>query len=202
MHNPNIRYLIGIDEAGRGPLAGPVAVGVVMVPIAFEMSLLMSVRDSKQLSAEMREFWLEIIRRAERADMLRHAVGLASAAMIDEKGIVSAINYAMARALRTVGADPQHTRVLLDGSLHAPEMFSMQETIIKGDEKEPLIALASIAAKVTRDRLMIRQAKRYPAYGFEVHKGYGTARHLANIATEGLSPLHRRSFCRSILALA
>ncbi|MEK7156343.1 MAG: ribonuclease HII [Patescibacteria group bacterium] len=190
-----MRYLIGIDEAGRGPLAGPVAVGAVMVPIDFDWSILEGVRDSKKLSEKKREEVFGQAVELEKSQTLRFAVSTSSAAYIDRYGIVPAIKRALAEALSRFEIRPQDCRVLLDGSLSAPLEYIHQETIVRGDDTEPVISLASIMAKVTRDRLMKRLSPKYPAYDFHVHKGYGTAAHCAAITRLGLSAIHRVSFC-------
>ncbi len=198
-----IQWIIGIDEAGRGPIAGPVSVGVCMIPVDFDTAFFSGIRDSKQLSEAKREAWLRKMR--AHPDIV-FAAALVGAAHIDKKGIVNAIETAMARALARVlaarGQNPgkrlDHIQVLLDGSLRAPPEFKNQQTIIKGDEKIPVISLASIAAKVTRDRHMVRFAKKHPEYGFEVHKGYGTKMHYERVKKHGVSVMHRRSFLRPL----
>ena len=189
------RYIVGVDEAGRGPLAGPVAVGVVMTPADFDWSLVENVRESKKLSEKMREKIYESARELESRAFLRFAVSTSSAAYIDKYGIVSAIRRALAEALARLEVAPNECRILLDGSLRAPAEYIHQETIIRGDESEPVISLASIMAKVTRDRLMKRLSPKYPAFNFETHKGYGTALHMSAIARYGLSDMHRATFC-------
>ena len=201
-----MHYLIGIDEAGRGPLAGPVAVGAVLVPVDFDWKLVEGVRDSKKLSEKKRE---EIFVRAselEKSHSLRYAVSTSSAAYIDRYGIVPAIKRALAEALSKLTEDgPLHAKdgpryeILLDGGLHAPSQFSTQKSIIRGDDTEPIISLASIMAKVTRDRLMKRLSAKYPEYDFHVHKGYGTLAHRSAIQMYGLSEVHRTTFCSRIL---
>ena len=190
-----MKYLIGIDEAGRGPLAGPVAVGAVMVPIDFDWSLVEGVRDSKKLLEKKREEFFARAVELEQSQTLRFSVSTSSAAYIDRYGIVPAIKRALAEALSRFEADPKECRVLLDGSLKAPAEYIHQETIIRGDDTEPAISLASIMAKVTRDRMMKRLSPKYPAYDFHVHKGYGTSLHRQAIARCGLSDIHRASFC-------
>ena len=194
-----MRYLIGIDEAGRGPLAGPVAVGAVMVPTDFDWSVLEGVRDSKKLSEKKREEFFARAVELEESQVLRFAVSTSSAAYIDTYGIVPAIKRALAEALSRLEAEPKDCRVLLDGSLKAPAEYIRQETIIRGDDTEPVISLASIMAKVTRDRLMKQISSKYPEYDFHVHKGYGTLAHRRIIATSGLCDLHRRTFCTRLL---
>lgn len=200
----NFKYIIGIDEVGRGPIAGPVAVGAfVAAPFVLGKGSgifdLDNLRDSKQLSAAQRDAWLLKIGEVLRRGIIRYAVSMVSAAEIDRIGISSAIKQAVGDCFATLQADPSESRVLLDGGLLAPVEFKFQETIIKGDELEPAIALASIVAKVRRDRLMIRLAAKYPNYGFETHKGYGTKKHYAAIEKFGLCDLHRKSFLSKIL---
>ena len=190
-----MKYLIGIDEAGRGPLAGPVAVGAVMVPADFDWGVLQGVRDSKKLSEKKREEFYTRAKELEQTRVLRFTVSTSSSAYIDTYGIVPAIKRALAEALSRFDIEPHDCRVLLDGSLRAPAEYINQETIIRGDDTEPVISLASIMAKVTRDRLMKRLSPKYPAYAFHLHKGYGTASHLSAIAQWGLSDIHRASFC-------
>lgn len=192
------KFLVGIDEAGRGPLAGPVAVGVVVVPVQFDFNLLEGVRDSKQMSGLGREIWFEKIRVFEEMHGLRHTVQFSSTRYIDEHGIVPAVRTAVARGLRALEVVPEHSELLLDGTLRAPQKFIYQKTIIRGDQTEPLISLASIAAKVRRDRLMHQHALRFPEYGFEVHKGYGTPAHREALNKHGLCDIHRKSFCKRV----
>lgn len=188
-------YLIGIDEAGRGPLAGPVSVGAVLVPVGFDWDQVPGVRDSKKLSEKKREEIYEFMQEFVKTSELRYAVATSSASYIDTYGIVPAIKRALVEALSKLGTAPQECRVLLDGSLKAPEEYTDQETIVRGDDSEPAISLASIMAKVTRDRMMKEVSPKYPEYDFHVHKGYGTAAHLKSIEKHGLSRLHRATFC-------
>lgn len=186
-----MKYIVGIDEVGRGPLAGPVAVGVLVMK---ESSKIFSgVRDSKQLSAKQREEWFEKIKAARSRGGIDFAVSFVSHDLIDRKGISWALRVAAARSLARLAISTD-SEIFLDGGLRASETFKNQQTIIRGDEKVPAIALASIVAKVTRDRLMIRLAKKYPKYNFDKHKGYGTKAHYQAIKENGLCPIHRRSF--------
>jgi ribonuclease HII len=191
------RYLIGIDEAGRGPLAGPVSVGAVLLMPHFDRARIRDVRDSKQLSEVAREEWYKRIKCWEREGSLRFAVSYSSNEQIDTWGIVPAVRSALARSISKLSADPAKCVVLLDGGLKAPDIYSRQKTIVRGDASEPVIALASIAAKVRRDRLMKRLSREYPGYEFHIHKGYGTKRHAQAMAEHGLSAIHRRTFCGS-----
>jgi ribonuclease HII len=183
----------GIDEAGRGPLAGPVAVAVFGMKEGFKLKGFPKGRDSKKMSEEEREKWFAVFKEEKKKGNVFFEVAFGSAALIDKKGIVSAINAAMEKCLKEVRVSSQ---LSLDGGLHAPARFLFQKTIIKGDEKEKLIACASIVAKASRDRLMKKLAKKYPEYRFEVHKGYGTVSHREIMLKKGLTRLHRKSFCK------
>ncbi len=191
------RYIIGIDEAGRGPVAGPVAVGAVLAPLSLKIEheyFSKGVRDSKKLTVGKREQLFAWIRRHKE---LHHAVALVGPRVVDREGINVAIELAIRRVLRRLtpdGTAQEDILVLLDGGLHAPTTFINQATIIKGDEKEPLIALASVAAKVTRDKKMRTLSFQYPEYGFDGHKGYGTRDHYKAIRTFGICDSHRKSF--------
>ena len=197
-----MQAVIGIDEVGRGPIAGPVAVCAYRVNARLERPLgangkPLVLRDSKKLSPARREEWFAHIRAWQEAGKCDFHVCMVSAREIDRIGIAPAIRKALATCLAKIAADPG-TRILLDGGLKAPAQFKKQQTIIKGDETEPAISLASIAAKVTRDHYMHKQAKKFPAYGFERHVGYGTRAHYAAIKKSGLCELHRRSFLKSL----
>jgi len=199
----DMKCLIGVDEAGRGPLAGPVAVGVVMVSEGFDVAKeFPGVADSKKLSEKKREEIFKILEERAAKGEIAFRVEFESAKVIDEKGIVPAVRMALDRGVHalTLGTDERRTKsnisnthVLLDGALRAPSEYS-QETIIRGDATVPLISLASIAAKVLRDRLMVKLAEKYPAYGFEKHKGYGTSYHYEMLKKCGPSAIHRRSY--------
>lgn len=198
-----MRYLIGIDEAGRGALAGPVCVGAVLYPEDLDWREAFSLvtrrgkprlRDSKQLSAQQREILFEYI---EAHGRLRHVAALVDARTIDEIGIANAARQAAAVAVQGLRISPARATVLLDAGLSVSDMWK-QESFIKGDERIPAIAFASIVAKVTRDRLMQDYALEYSPYSFEIHKGYGTLKHRQAIRKHGLSELHRATFCRSL----
>jgi ribonuclease HII len=189
-----VKWTIGIDEAGRGPLAGPVAVGVFAVPATFDREHLVGIRDSKTLSEKKRNEWYDILTTLPGA---RWSVMFSSAEHIDTHGIQHAVRDALARGLVDVVA-PYDATILLDGSLFAPREFTQQKTIVRGDATEPLISAAAILAKVTRDRHMVHMHTEYPAYGFATHKGYGTVAHRDAIRRLGPSLAHRTSFCRRI----
>ena len=192
------KWIVGIDEAGRGPLAGPVSVGLVMVPVDFDWGMIPGVRDSKKLSEKKREAVFARVQEMQKEGMVQYVVKSVSAKSIDSKGIAPAVRRAIKAGLEELSCGPEATMVKLDGSLRAPSSFTHQQTIIKGDDKELVIGLASIMAKVTRDRYMVMQDKKYPVYGFAGHKGYGTKAHREAIAQHGFSPIHRQSYCKSI----
>ncbi len=195
-----MRYVIGVDEAGRGALAGPVCVGAVIIPENFEwesaFALVSSrgeprLRDSKKLSAQQRRILYAYLVEHPR---VHHAAAFVDAHTIDEIGIVNAAYEAAALAIGKLGADASVTKVLLDAGLRAPSVWE-QSAHIRGDENIPAIAFASIVAKVSRDELMDELAVRYAPYHFEEHKGYGTLVHRTAIRAHGLSAIHRASFC-------
>ena len=190
-------YLIGIDEAGRGPLAGPVAVGVFAVRSKEALRKFRGVKDSKQLSEKQREEWFARIRVAVKNGEAAYAVSFSRAGTIDDRGLSYAIYSSLNRALKRLeckGVDCPRAKILLDGSLYASARYPDQTTIIDGDAKFPIIALASICAKVLRDRRMRKLALEYPQYGFEIHKGYGTKAHYRALKKHGPMPEHRISF--------
>ncbi|MEK7462242.1 MAG: ribonuclease HII [Patescibacteria group bacterium] len=190
------KWLIGIDEAGRGPLAGPVAVGIVVVPDNFAWSLIPGVGDSKKVSPTKREAVFGRAKGLKKEGKLNFVVMTASAKEIDEKGISVVIRNLIAKGLKKLNVKPESCFVKLDGALRAPVQFP-QETIIKGDSKELVIGLASICAKETRDEYMRQMAPQFPAYQFAIHKGYGTKSHRRSIAQNGFTPEHRTTYCQN-----
>lgn len=194
-----ISYVIGIDEVGRGPLAGPVTLCACAIPAArlktFFTGEFKNIKDSKKLTPAVREFFFEKVKGKSKEGSVLYSVSHVSAPIIDRIGISKAVARALKRCLIKLKLGAADCRVLLDGSLKAPAIFSNQKTIIRGDATVPIISLASVIAKVTRDRKMTRLAKQFPQYGFEIHKGYGTRLHQKAIKKHGLSSLHRRSFC-------
>lgn len=189
-------FLIGIDEVGRGPIAGPVAVGAFVFLKPEAKKLFRGVKESKQLSEEKREHWFGIIKQAQNSGFVDFRVTFQSQKIIDTKGLSFAIKTALKTSVYSLNIKYSEARVLLDGGLKAPREYEDQKTIIKGDEKEVVIALASICAKVLRDRKMNVLANKYPHYGFEKHKGYGTRGHYEAIKKYGLLEIHRRSFVK------
>lgn len=181
-------YVCGIDEAGRGPLAGPVVAGAVILP---EDCNLLYINDSKQLSEKKREELYDKI--MEQAVAV--GIGYASPQRIDEINILQATYEAMREAVSKLSVVPQ---ILLNDAVTIPQMEIPQVPIIKGDAKSISIAAASILAKVTRDRLMKEYDKIMPEYGFASHKGYGSAAHMEAIQKYGPSPIHRTTFIRNL----
>ena len=177
-------YICGIDEAGRGPLAGPVVAGAVILPRDCEI---LHLNDSKKLSAARREeLYDEIMEKA-----VSVGVGMASPARIDEINILQATYEAMRQAVDSLSTEPE---LLLNDAVTIPEMTIPQVPIIKGDAKSVSIAAASIIAKVTRDRLMIQYDDILPGYGFAQNKGYGSKEHIEALKSLGPTPIHRHSF--------
>lgn len=195
------KYLVGIDEAGRGPLAGPVAVGAAVVPVDFDWETkLPGVNDSKKLTEKKREVIFALAKELKEKKEIDYVAAFMSAKNIDAIGIVPCIKEAIKGCFDKLSINPEEADVKLDGGLVAPEEYLHQETIIKGDSKEAVIGLASVIAKVMRDQYMYKMAKNmdYLVYEFETHKGYGTKKHREAIAKNGLSPEHRRSYCKNI----
>lgn len=189
-HKYNTYGLIcGIDEAGRGPLAGPVVAGAVILPKDCEILYL---NDSKKLSPARREMlYDEIMEKAEAV-----GVGMASPARIDEINILQATYEAMREAVANLGVTPE---LLLNDAVTIPDVSIPQVPIIKGDAKSVSIAAASIIAKVTRDRLMVQYDEILPGYGFAQHKGYGSKEHIEAIRRLGPTPIHRQTFIKNFV---
>jgi len=184
------KYVAGLDEAGRGALAGPVCVGVVILPDdnPHLMRTLSGVRDSKQLTPRKRDQLLPRIKEIARA----WGIGFASADEIDALGIVPATRLAACRALEAMSFLPDF--LLTDFRLELPELDVSQTALVKGDQRSLSIASASILAKTARDTLIVELDPQYPQYGFLRHKGYGTLAHRRMIAKLGFSPIHRKTF--------
>lgn len=180
-----VKYVAGIDEAGRGPLAGPVVVACVIMP---EDSMIEGVNDSKKISEKKREALYDKILE----EAICYGVGIISQEEIDELNILRATKKGLTTALTQMETKPNV--ILVDALTGIDTLGIPYKSIIKGDANSYSIAAASIIAKVTRDRIMREWDKVYPEYGFAGHKGYGTAKHIAAIKEYGLCPLHRRSF--------
>ena len=180
-------HICGIDEAGRGPLAGPVVAAAVILPKDCQILYL---NDSKKLSQQKREFLYEEITKKA----LAYGIGMASPGRIDEINILRATYEAMSQAVEKLGILPD---ILLNDAVTIPGIDIMQVPVIKGDAKSVSIAAASILAKVTRDRMMTEYDKIYTQYGFAKHKGYGTALHIEALHKHGPCPIHRRTFLKN-----
>lgn len=181
--------LCGIDEAGRGPLAGPVVAGAVILPADCEILYL---NDSKKLTARRRELLYDEI--MEKAAAV--GVGVVNQDEIDRINILQATYEAMRQAVAGLGVSPD---VLLNDAVTIPGMTQRQVPIVKGDAKSVSIAAASVIAKVTRDRMMVQMDKQYPGYGFASNKGYGSAAHISALKKMGPCEIHRRTFIRNFL---
>ena len=184
LHAQGVQYVAGVDEVGRGPLAGPVVTAAVILPADFDV---LGVDDSKKLSEKKREELFDIIR--EKA--ICYAIGMADEKRIDEINILEATKEAMGKAILDLEIQPEH--ILID-ALTLKDVDIPQTGIVKGDATSVSIAAASILAKVTRDRMMVEYEETYPGYGFAQNKGYGTKAHYEGLDQLGITPIHRRSF--------
>lgn len=187
-YSQGVEYLAGIDEAGRGPLAGPVVVGCVIMP---KDSFIEGVNDSKKVSEKKREKLYEQITK----EAISWGVGIVNQDEIDEINILNATKKALTMAIESLEIKPN--RILVDALTHINTLGIPYTSIIKGDATSYSIAAASIVAKVTRDRIMEEWDKVYPVYGFAKHKGYGTSAHMKAIRENGVCPLHRESFLKN-----
>ena len=190
LYSDKIKLIAGIDEAGRGPLAGPVVVGVAIMP---RESMIEGVNDSKKVSEKKREKLYEQIKE----EAIAWNVGMADQNEIDEINIWNATKLALTRAIEGLKVKPD--LILVDALTNIDTKGIPYKSIIKGDAKEYSIACASILAKVTRDRMMREYDEIYPQYGFSGHKGYGTAKHIAAIKEFGPCILHRKSFIKNFM---
>ena len=181
-----VKLIAGVDEAGRGPLAGPVCAAAVILPASIEIP---GLNDSKKLSDKQRRALYPIIK--EKA--IAYGIAFASETEIDEINILQATYKAMQRAVEQLQVKPE--LLLIDGN-RKPEFDVPAETVVHGDSLSASIAAASVLAKVTRDDYMLEQAEKYPEYGFEVHKGYGTKAHYAALEAHGHCPIHRMTFLK------
>ncbi len=184
------KFICGVDEAGRGPLAGPVCAAAVVLPEGVEIP---GLNDSKKLTAKKREQLFPVI--IEKA--LAYGIAYGTVEEIEEHNILNATYLAMNRAIEALQQSADYA--LIDGNRVPKSCPVACETIVKGDSKSMSIAAASILAKVTRDRLMEQLDSEYPQYGFAQHAGYGTKAHIEAIRTYGVSPVHRMSFLKNIL---
>ncbi len=189
-----MRYIVGIDEVGRGPLAGPVSIGIV---VAKTLIVMPELTDSKKMTEAARERCARLAEKMAEAGDIAFGIFSAPAYVIDRIGIEESLRRIIAKGLKELASDASKVEVVLDGHLHAPKEYR-QQTIIHGDELVPVISLAAVVAKVSRDRHMTRMAKKHPGYGFERHKGYGTAEHFDALKALGPSPIHRMTYLSGI----
>ncbi len=183
------RYICGVDEAGRGPLAGPVCAAAVILESGTEIE---GLNDSKKLTEKKREQLFEVIKE----NAVAYSVAFASVEEIEELNILGATFLAMKRAVE--GLSVKADFAIIDGN-RLPDFNIEALTVIKGDAKSMSIAAASVLAKVTRDRLLLQYDKEYPEYKFAAHKGYGTKAHYDAIKTYGITPIHRKSFLKGVI---
>ena len=181
-----VQLVCGIDEAGRGPLAGPVCAAAVILPPHFELP---GLNDSKKLTDKRRRELFPLIKEAA----IAYGIGFASHEEIDDINILQATYLAMERAIAQLSVVPE--QLLIDGN-RAKDFGFPTRTVVKGDSLSASIAAASVLAKVTRDDYMVEAAQTYPGYGFEIHKGYGTKAHYEALRTYGPSPIHRMTFLK------
>lgn len=219
LFDPNLRWLIGADEAGRGPLAGPVMAGAVALRLDFlqahsaDAAVVDSFHDSKQLSTKRRQHALDCLQAWAQQPYLKFAWGEASVEEIEKINILQATTFAFKRALEqlqalipepflfrktAVNVSPQTTRILVDG-YSLKNLPYQHQGVVKGDRTYFCIAAASIVAKVLRDKKMLSLAQIYPAYHFDDNKGYGTEAHIAALNKVGPCPVHRTSFLKKLL---
>lgn len=204
MPSPNFDYevkliksgfsrIVGVDEVGRGPLAGPVVASAVLIDAKLiledKSGLFDGIKDSKKLSAKQRERWHKFLTHEK---SIKWGVGIVSEKVIDEINILEATKLAMAEAIKKLALSPEF--LLIDGNFTLESLDLSQKAIPKGDAKVISISAASIIAKVTRDRMMDEYHKKYPEYNFTKHKGYGTKKHIEMVKKHGVCPIHRKSF--------
>ncbi len=191
-----MKYIVGIDEVGRGSVAGPVTVGMcVLKKQKMAENLLFKIKDSKQLTKNQREIWFLKLQEAEKNKIIFCSTSFISSEIIDTKGIVYALSKATENVLKKINfCTDDDLYVLLDGTLSAPSIYR-QKSIIKGDQKEISISAASVYAKVKRDLFMDNLSTEYKNYSLNQNKGYGTKDHIKAIKKYGLSKMHRKTFC-------
>ena len=189
LYSEGYEYICGIDEAGRGPLCGPVVAAAVILP---KDKYIEGVNDSKKLSPKKREKLYDDIKK----EAISVGIGIVDVDIIEEINILNATKLAMIKAVKDLKIKPDY--LLIDGN-QLIDIDIEKQTVVSGDAKSESIAAASIIAKVTRDRMLVNFDKLYPEYGFAKHKGYGTKMHIEAIKKYGLTPIHRKSFCKNLL---
>jgi ribonuclease HII len=194
-----MKWIVGIDEVGRGPVAGPVAVCTCAISITqYKKLKWLGLNDSKKMSVKSRNEWYKKALELKQNGSIKYSVIYKSNVVIDQRGISFAIRSCISEALKNLNLKPKNCRILLDGSLKAPKEYKNQRTIIKGDQKEKIISLASVIAKVSRDTKMELLHKKYPKYNWVANKGYGTKEHYRAIRKYGQTLLHRKTFLTKI----
>lgn len=189
LYSEGYEYICGIDEAGRGPLCGPVVAAAVILP---KDKYIEGVNDSKKISPKKREKLYDDIKK----EAISVGIGIVDVDIIEEINILNATKLAMIKAIKDLKIKPDY--LLIDGN-QLIDIDIEKQTVVSGDAKSESIAAASIIAKVTRDRMLINFDKLYPEYGFAKHKGYGTKIHIEAIKKYGLTPIHRKSFCKKFV---
>lgn len=192
LHRQGYVNIAGVDEVGRGPLAGPVVAAAVVLPEDFDV---LGIDDSKKLSEKRREELFDVI--LEKA--VAWGIGMADHSAIDEINILQATKLAMKDAIADLSGKLEGIDYIIFDAVKINDLKLPQEAVIKGDSKILAVAAASIVAKVTRDRMMVAYAEEYPGYGFEKNKGYGTKQHYEGIARQGICPIHRKTFLKKVL---
>ena len=194
--------VVGVDEVGRGPIAGPVCVGVFTAKEKDILKIIKNapceLKDSKKLTKIQREKWSQYLHDCKKNNLCDFSINMQSNLVIDRQGIQYAIRKCIATGFTKLKIDAR-SRVLCDAGLRPPEMYQNYVSIVKGDEREAVIAMASILAKVKRDSFMARMGEKYPDYGFQSHMGYGTAVHYIALKNKGILPIHRKSYLKSML---
>lgn len=194
-----MKWVIGIDEVGRGPVAGPVAVCACAISLTqYKKRKWPGLTDSKKMTAKARNEWHKKAFELKQQSSIRYVTAYRSNIFIDRRGISVAIRECITEALKKLNLNPKDCAVLLDGSLKAPLEYKNQKTIIKGDQTEQIISFASVIAKVSRDKKMESLYKKYPKYNWFQNKGYGTKEHYKAIKKYGQTILHRKSFLTKI----
>ena len=189
LYDEGYEYICGVDEAGRGPLCGPVVAAAVILP---KHGCIEGVNDSKKISEKKREKLYDDIMKGA----IAVGIGISDVDVIEKVNILNATKIAMKKAIESLSIKPDY--VLIDGNQKI-DIDILQETVVSGDAKSESIASASIIAKVTRDRMLRKFDEMYPEYGFAKHKGYGTKAHIEAIKKYGLTPIHRQSFCTKFI---
>lgn len=192
LHRQGYVNIAGVDEVGRGPLAGPVVAAAVVLPEDFDV---LGIDDSKKLSEKRREELFDVI--LEKA--VAWGIGMADHSTIDEINILQATKLAMKDAIADLSGKLEGIDYVIFDAVKINDLKLPQEAVIKGDSKILAVAAASIVAKVTRDRMMVAYAEEYPGYGFEKNKGYGTKQHYEGIVRQGICPIHRKTFLKKVL---